>query len=78
MHESNWFERNFGSVLLGVMVASGVGTYYGTESVLWGGVGFFAPPVLAIALWLGNDVHTHWQHGSGVKSDGSIQWRGEK
>jgi hypothetical protein len=71
------FERHFGTILLATMLASGVGIWWATDSLWLGAVGVAAPPTLAFLIWIVNDVHTHLQHGSGVKPDGSIQWRGE-
>jgi hypothetical protein len=77
MAGEDWVQRNFGWILLGVMVAAGGGTWVATDSWLATGAAFIAPPLLGFVIWIANDAHTHWQHGSGVNPDGSVKWKGE-
>lgn len=76
-HDESLVEKNFGWLVLGAMAAAGGLTYYYSDSVWYAGGAVAAVPATLFAIWLLNDVHTHWQNGSGVKPNGRVQWRGE-
>ena len=69
--------RSFEYGVLAVMGVSGLGTWYFTDSVLWGALGFVAPPALGVLVMLINDADTHHQNGSGVTPSGRIRWFGD-